>query len=203
LRTHVKIIVAHHLVWMGYGHWLSNDVRGSGSSEIRQEKFGDLGPIHHGRKRTQPSREELREFHRRAEPLLNHDVIWFDSAKRQALATAVGEVVTSLGYTVYACAVLRNHVHAVIRRHCDNHRTIWVEVAHATREAMRKLDGVDDDHPVWSDRPYGVFLYTPDDIDGRIDYVNDNFEKHKLPREIYPFVKEYDGWPLRGKWKKK
>ena len=52
------------------------------------------------------------------------------------------------------------------------------------------------------DRPYSVFLYTPDDVQGRSGYVNDNFEKHGLPREIYPFVREYDGWPVRGTWKK-
>ena len=203
MRTHSKVIIAHHLIWMGYGHWLSNDIRGSGSSEIRQEKFEELGPIHRGRKKIQPSREELRAFHRRAEPLLNHDLIWFDSAKRQALVNAFGEVVARLGYTVYASAILRNHGHAVIRRHRDDHLAMWFEFAHAMQEAMRKFDDVDDDHPVWSDRPYSVFLYTPDDVDGRIDYVNDNFEKHRLPREIYPFVREYDGWPLRGKWKKK
>ena len=79
---------------------------------------------------------------------------------------------------------------------------MWWELAHAMQVAMRALDDVDDDHPVWSARPYGVFLYTPDDVRGRVNYVNDNFDKHKLPREIYPFVKEYDGWPLRGSWKK-
>jgi hypothetical protein len=201
VRTLQKIIVAHHLVWMGYGHWLANDVRGSGSSEIRDEKFEDLGAIHHGRKRVQPSRDELRAFHRRAEPLLNHDVIWFDPAKRQALVDAFGAVVGSLGYTVYACAILRDHAHAVVRRHRDDHLTIWNEFAHAMQVAIRKIHDIDDEHPVWSDRPYAVFLFTPDDIAGRIRYVNDNFEKHHLPREIYPFVTPYDGWPLRGKWK--
>lgn len=46
-----RIVIAHHLVLMGYGHWLPNDIRGSGSDEIRNELLAVLGEIHHGRKR--------------------------------------------------------------------------------------------------------------------------------------------------------
>jgi hypothetical protein len=151
LRTHQRIIVAFHLVWMGYGHWLANDIRGSGSSELRDPKFEELGPIHFGRKRKQPSRDELRKFHRRAEPLLNHDVLWFDSAKRQAIVDAFDEVVRRFGYTVNASAVLRNHAHQVIRRHRDDDRTIWDTFAYASREAIRKFSDVNREHPIWSD----------------------------------------------------
>jgi hypothetical protein len=195
VRTHRRIIVAHHLVWHEYGHWLSNDIRGSGSREIREEKFEELGPIHFGRKPMQPAREELRRFYRRANPLLKFRPIWFDPAKRQAIVAAFGEVVRDFGYTIYASAVLQNHAHQVVRRHRDDHLTIWDAFAYASREAIRKFSDVDPEHPVWSDRPYSVFLYSEDDIEGRIDYVNDNFAKHHLPKVIYPFVKQYDGWP--------
>ena len=69
------VVLASHLVWMGYGHWFPNDVRGSGSSEIRKPDLRDLGPIHFGRKEDQPTRDDLREFFREGEPLLNHEVI--------------------------------------------------------------------------------------------------------------------------------
>lgn len=75
-----RIIIAHHLVLMGYGHWFPNDIRGSGSDEIRKELIRELGEIHHGRKRIQPSKPELRAFHRLAEPLLEQPVLWFDYA---------------------------------------------------------------------------------------------------------------------------
>ena len=63
---------------------------------------------------------------------------------------------------------------------------MWFECSHAMQLAMPQFEEVDDHHPVWSDRPYSVFLYTPDDVAGRVKYVNDNFEKHGLSREIYP-----------------
>src|SRR4051812_47628804 len=78
LRTHSKIIIGHHLILMGYGHWLPNDPRGSGSEEIRQEKLDDLGSIHHGRKKPQPSRDELKAFYKEAEPLLEFPRLWYD-----------------------------------------------------------------------------------------------------------------------------
>ena len=45
-----KSVIAHHLIWTLYGHWLPNDPRGSGSRELLDEKFAPLGEIHHGRK---------------------------------------------------------------------------------------------------------------------------------------------------------
>jgi len=77
---------AVHLVITGYGHWLPNDPRGSGSIKIRALKLKEHGPIHFGRKKLQPSRVELREFHRHAEAELKHPVLWFDEKMRDAIA---------------------------------------------------------------------------------------------------------------------
>src|SRR5688500_20024271 len=107
------IILASHLVFMGYGHWLPNDPRGSGSTEIRKADFSGLGDIHFGRKDDQPKRDELREFFREAEPLLDHDILWCDERWRQTIACAFAEVIRQHGYTVWACAILRNHAHLV------------------------------------------------------------------------------------------
>ena len=46
-------------------------------------------------------------------------------------------------------------------------------------------------HPVWSHRPYKVFLYSPGDVLGHIDYVNDNPVKEGLPRQQWGFVVPY------------
>jgi hypothetical protein len=72
---------------------------------------------------------------------------------------------------------------------------MWWTLAGLARNALIEAQLVPEDHPVWSDRPYVVYLYTPDDVFGRIDYVDDNPEKHGLPRQHWTFVKPYDGWP--------
>jgi hypothetical protein len=198
-RTHQRIIIAHHLIVHGYGHWIPNDPRGSGSDELREDKLKDLGPVHKGRSVNQPSREELRDFYREAAKRLDFSHVWFDSAKRQAVAEAFGETIASQRYTVWACAVLRSHAHICIRRHRDDALTMWHKLAQSARDRLRLFADVHDDHPVWSDRPYKVFLYAPDDVWRVVRYIEGNPAKHGLPAQSWPFVRPYDNWPHRRK----
>lgn len=191
-------IIAHHLIWTLYGHWFANDLRGSGSSELREDKFLPLGPIHQGRKpeQFQPSREELRVFQQQASPLLEHPKFWLDDAKRQLIANALEEVVESSNYTVYSCAILSNHMHIVIRKHRDDAITMWHKLADKSRLRLREDASVEDNHPVWSSRPYKVFLTTPEAVRACIKYVEQNPEKEGLPPQRYAFLKTYDNWPF-------
>lgn len=179
-RTHARIIIAHHLILHGYGHWLPNDPRGSGSEEIRQEKLTDLGAIHFGRKRVQPSREELRQFKREATPRLEFPLVWFDAAKRQALGEALGDILRRERYTVWAAAVLSNHLHLCIRRHRDDAETMWRKFAGGCRQKLCLFAEIPADHPIWSERPYKVFLYTPEEVRQRIEYISENPVKEGL-----------------------
>ena len=188
-------VIAHHLILTGYGHWLPNDPRGSGSDGVRNDQLRDLGPIHHGRKRVQPPRHEIREFYRQAEPRLKYTVIWFDTAKRQALGDAFGAVLQREGYTCYACAILRNHAHMLVRIHRDRAETMTDRLAHASRLRLRAYPEIVDDHPIWSDRPYTVFCYNPDDTWSRIRYIEQNPAKDGLPGQSWSFVSPYDNWP--------
>lgn len=47
-----------------------------------------------------------------------------------------------------------------------------------------------------SNRPFDVLLYTPDDVWGRIRYVENNPVKDALPAQRWAFVTPYDNWPL-------
>lgn len=191
-RNARRTIIASHLVFHGYGHWLSNDPRGSGSETIRKEELKDLGEIHHGRQRVQPPRDQLREFYKDARPLLDHELIWFRTARmRQVIAEAFGRAAADRGYTLWACAVCSNHGHAIARTHRDRAEVIWQHLADAARDALRAAQLVPPNHPVWSHRPYKVFLRTPDDVVGRIDYVGDNPGKEGLPRQRWDFVQPY------------
>jgi REP element-mobilizing transposase RayT len=192
------MIIGHHLIWTLYGHWLANDLRGSGSTELYDEKFAMLGPIYHGRKpkHSQPSRSELRAFHREAEPLLNFPRFWIDDAKRQAIGNAFAEVTRDRQYTVWACAILKNHAHMVIRRHRDDALRMWHAFADASSVVLHGFADVGIEHPVWSTRPYKVFLRTPDEVRGRLTYVVRNPQKEALSEQRYDFVQSYDNWPL-------
>jgi hypothetical protein len=198
---HANTIIGHHLVLMGYGHWLSNDRRGSGSSGVRAKNLSDLGDVHFGRKKVQTSRDELRRFYSEAEQLLEHETIWFDDEIRAVVADAFGAVVKKCGYTGWSGAVLQNHAHALLRVHRDDGHLLWERLALASRDALRSAGFVPKQHPVWSNRPYVVFKKSVGSVQRCIEYINDNFAKHRLAREIYPWITAYDGFPFHKKRK--
>jgi REP element-mobilizing transposase RayT len=192
-RPAIRHILASHLVFTGYAHWLSNDPRGSGSTDTRKDELRELGDIHLGRKRVQPSREELRKFRRDADNVLQHEIVWFRDAHRTHIANAIGSCAKLRGYTLWACAICSNHAHIVVRTHRDHAEEIWHAMSIATSSSLRNPNMVSPDHPVWSHRPYKVFLYTPDEVAGRIDYVVQNPQKEGLPRQYWDFVQPYNG----------
>lgn len=196
-RRYERSAIGSHLILHGYGLWLPNDPRGSGSAELRQEKLADLGAVHHGRKRVQPPREELRRFYRAAETRLDFPIIWFDDAKRQAMADAFARVVAARRYTVWECAILRNHAHLCVRRHRDDPVAIWRAFADASAGALRRFANVPADHPVFSNRPYRVFLKSPDDVRRVVAYIRNNPAREGLEPQSWAFVTPYGGWPDR------
>ena len=190
-------IIAHHLILTLYGHWGANDPRGSMSADFHDEKFKQLGPIHFGREadEQQPTRNELRSYHRDHQALLNFPLFWMDDAKKQAVAEAFAETVSVRRYTCYACAILANHAHLIIRIHRDRADAMLDQLMQGSRTKLHRFADVGERHPVWSSRPYVKFLYAPDHVRRCISYIEQNPPKEGLPLQHHPFVKAYDNWP--------
>ncbi len=197
MGVHTSRILAHHLVLSGYGFWLANDPRGSGSTELREGKFEDLGPVHHGRKWMQPTRAELRRFYQAACPRLEHAPLWFDERLRGRIGALFGDVVRRRGYTVWACCVGSNHAHVCVRVHRDSYQTMWAHLTGQVRTTLVAEGLVEKEHKVWAERPDAVYLHTAEDIRRVIGYIEGNPEKEGLARQTWGFVKPYDGWPVR------
>ena len=191
------MILAHHLILTGYGHWLPNDPRGSMSHEVRSRPLRGLGEHHYGRKPVQPSRPELREFHQKAKEPLRFAVRWFDEPERQVLIQAAGQVVQEKRLTCYAAAVLDNHLHLLIRRHSMQGQEIVRLFKDRLAAGLHETALFHPEHPVFSEDSCVIFKNDRIAIRTCIAYILDNFAKHKLPVEIYPFVQDYDGWPHR------
>jgi hypothetical protein len=185
------MIIAFHLLFTGYGHWLPNDLRGSGSTEIRKEELEELGDIHFGRRTDQPSRQDLRGFSKAANPLLDFQPFWFDADKRRALAEAIAKVAREQGYTIWACAICSNHVHLVVKRGKHTGEAMWRTFADGMSNSLRVFADVGMNHPVCASRPYVVFLFAPDEVRGRIVYVEQNPTKEGLAAQKYEFVEPY------------
>jgi hypothetical protein len=113
------MVLGYHLVWTAYGWWLPNDLRGSTSRAIRCDVLRELGELHYGRKRVQPASRDIRAFYRAAAGLLKHPLLTFSCEEIEAIARAFVTVIARERYTCYACALLGDHVHVLIRKHRD------------------------------------------------------------------------------------
>ena len=192
----LPLVIAYHLIWTAYGLWLPNDLRGSMSRVIRNDIISDLGVLHHGRKRLQPASRDIRSFYARAKDVLTYPILEFTPEQINCIATAFGQVMQTCRYTCYACAILSDHVHILIRKHRDPYETMVANLQRESHLLLRDRGFRDMEHPVWGGPGWGVFLDSPDDIWRTIKYVNDNPIKLHRPAQHWSFVTAYDNWPL-------
>jgi REP element-mobilizing transposase RayT len=191
------LVIAYHLIWTAYGWWLPNDPRGSYSQTIRSDWLTELGDIHYGRKRVQPPGREIRQFYDRAAEVLKHPLVTFDEAERAIIAEAFSDVIARERYTCYACAVMPDHVHLLIRKHKHTAEVMVEHLMQASRDRLIDTQRRDPDHPTWAaGLGWRVFLDHPDDVRRTIGYIERNPIKIGLPAQHWPFVTPYNNWPL-------
>ncbi len=191
------LVIGYHLVWTVYGTWLPNDPRGSGSRTVESASLAELGNVHHGRKKIQPPRYEVREFYERAVELLRHPVLTFNDEDRATIGEAFATVIATERYTCYACAVMPDHVHILIRKHKHTVEEIAENLLHASKTRLIQAKRREPGHPIWvGGTPWGDFLDHPDDVRRVIGYIKRNPTKIGLPEQKWPFVLAYNNWPL-------
>jgi REP element-mobilizing transposase RayT len=191
------IVIAHHLIWTAYGWWLPNDPRGSGSRTVRNDIIAEPGELHQGRKRVQPAGRDVRAFYQRAADALMYPLLTLDEPKRKEIALAFQETIETEHYTCYACAIMPDHVHILIRKHKHQAEEMGGLLREAARQRLLRAGLREIEHPTWSGGDgWKVFLDHQDEVRRTIGYIERNPLPLGLPRQRWPFVKAYDGWPL-------
>jgi REP element-mobilizing transposase RayT len=188
------MVAVYHLIWSAYGCWLPNDPRGSSSHEIRNPTLAELAALNYGRKKVQPCSAEIRAFYRQAEPMLQHPVLRFDDEEVLLIAEAFATVVKRRGYTCYGCAIMFDHVHALIRTHRDKAEDMIHHLQVASRDRLLEAGHRETEHPTWGGPGWKVFLHTREDIERVVRYSAENPIKAGWPPQAWPFVQSYDGW---------
>jgi REP element-mobilizing transposase RayT len=120
----------------------------------------------------------------------------FTDAMVNGIASAFRDVIASCRYTCYACAIMPDHIHILIRKHKELAEEMIANLQRESHIRLRALGLVDMQHPVWGGPGWKVFLDHPDDIRRVIPYIVQNPLKMHLPEQGWDFVKGYDGWPL-------
>ncbi|MEM6506292.1 MAG: transposase [Planctomycetota bacterium] len=191
------IVIAHHLIWTAYGTWLPNDPRGSGSHSVACDVLSELGELHYGRKRVQPAGWEIRQFYDLAYERLRFPVLPFGANEIQCIADAFGEACKAERYTCYACAIMPDHVHLVLRKHKDQAEQIIEKLRALSRKRLGEKSSRFAGHPVWTGGGgWRVFLDHPDDVERTIRYVEKNPLQARMAAQDWPYVNDYDRWPL-------
>jgi REP element-mobilizing transposase RayT len=195
-------VVAYHVVLSNYGFWLPNDPRGSCSTEVRSERLRPFGPattVDHSRSvANKPHDRALRLAAKRA---LKYPPVVFTGLQALSVANGFAGQIAKSGYVVGACCILPRHTHLVIGRH---HYDIE-QVGRALKQAATLRLLADGLHPfadrrtptgflpsVWAQDFWKVFLYTPEDVVGRIGYVENNPLKEGKKRQRWSFVTPFD-----------
>jgi REP element-mobilizing transposase RayT len=188
------MVIAYHLIWTAYGWWLPNDPRGSSSREIRVERIAELGELHQGRKTVQPYPHEIRQFYQKACAILKHPLLTFSDTDVVVLGRSFGQVIRSRGFTCYACAIMPDHVHMLIRRHREKAEAMIEAFQKVSRGGLIEAGARQPTHPVWGGPGWKVFLNTREDIERIVKYIRENPIKAGRPEQHWEFVRAYDGW---------
>ena len=188
------MVVGYHLIWTAYGCWLANDPRGSVSLDLRVPRLVALGEVHYGRKAQQPSSATIRTFYQRADDLLEHQRLTFNDEEIDLIGAGFGRTIRERGYTCYACAVMPDHVHLLIRRHRHKAEEMIEFLQEDSKRSLIQAKRRPINHPVWGGPGWKVFLNTREDMERVVRYIRENPPKAGRPEQHWDFAKEYDGW---------
>jgi REP element-mobilizing transposase RayT len=197
------MIVGYHAIFSMYGFWLPNDPRGSWSDFVGNYELYRAG----GKAtKTDETCSLARRPHDRAKRLavkqeLERPPVKLTGIQARAVGRGFANYVQKSGLTVWACAILPDHVHLVVAKFRYKIETV---VNFLKGQATGRLieEGI---HPFrneprlknappkcFAQGEWKVFL-DPPDVRRAIRYVEDNPLKEGLPRQRWTFVTPYQG----------
>ncbi len=180
----------------------SPTIRGSWSDFVGAWELFRFGPA----TKTDARQSVARTAHDRSQRLaakerLKYPAVQFNGLQARAIGNGFGTLARKSGVTVWACAILPEHVHMVIARHTyEVEQIVNLLKGEATRHLL-----ADDLHPFskhrssegklpkcWAQGEWKVFLNNEADIRRAIAYVEENPIKEGKPRQRWPFVMPFD-----------
>ena len=119
------------------------------STCVASDALRDLGEVHYGRKTIQPCSRVIRAFYEDAAPRLDHPLQLLDVTAIDVVASSFASVIESQRYTCYACAIMSDHVHMVIRKHKHLAEDMIYNLQLESRSRLRACGSRAVIHPVW------------------------------------------------------
>ena len=125
---------------------------------------------------------------------MKHELLTFSGQDLQEIACGFAEAIQQRRYTCYACAIMPDHVHILIRKHRDKAEEMIQHLQNASRDALIQACLRSIDHPVWGGSGWKVFQNSQRHMETTIRYSRQNPVKIGRPIQEWDFVVPYDGW---------
>src|SRR6185295_1246451 len=117
----------------------------------------------------------------RAAATLRHELLTLEEDDIRLIADAFRDTIHREKYTCYACAIMPDHVHALIRKHKHHGEQMIEQLQQASRDALIAAKRRSQEHPVWGGPGWKVFQYTQDDMRRIVRYIEENPVKAGRP----------------------
>ncbi len=197
------MVYGYHLTLSMYGFWLPNDPRGSWSDYVRSwelYRYGSATQVDMVKSVAyKPHNSKLRM---QAKTSLRYPPVQLTGQQARAVIRGFADYIEKSKVIIWACAILRDHIHMVIARH---HYPIE-QIANLLKGAATRRLINEKVHPfaqrvsssqrppsVWGRLQWIVYLNTDEQIRHAIRYVENNPIKEGLKKQQWPFVKQYCG----------
>lgn len=197
------MVYGYHVILSAYGFWLPNDPRGSWSAFVRSwelTRFGEATKVDHGRSVARAPHDRNLRF--AAKQALKYPAVRFTGEQAVAIAKGFARYVERSGVTIWACAILPEHVHLVLARHRYQAEEMMIQLkANATNQL--RTDGL---HPLaayprrngslpspWGEHGWKVYLDCEEDIQRAIRYVENNPVREGKRRQTWSCVTAFAG----------
>lgn len=173
-------MLASHIIFGCYGFWLPNDPRGSWSDYVRNLELLKYGPATKvNTSRSLARKEHDHNLRLEAKQSLSYPPVILNGIQARAVARGIARAVDESDYTIYACSIMPDHVHAVVAPHQNSPKRI---IGHFKGRATNRLneEGI---HPLgnspdapspWSRQGWSVYLDREDKVLCAIKYVQQN-----------------------------
>ena len=196
-RPDKEPIIAWHLVMCMYGFWLPNDPRGSWSRYVASKSLYDLGgPATGGRHlRSVAAMRHDHVLRVAVKAALKFPPVMLSGIQARAIARGFAQARQEASYHIYACAIMPDHVHLVLR--CPS-RTLGITIGHFKAQAARRLneEGIspcpkaqegEAQASIWGEGKWCGYL-NQFELPRAIAYVQANPIKAGLPPQKWHFV---------------
>ena len=204
------MIHGYHLILPMDGFWLPNDPRGSWSDFVRRWELACFGKstLCVDRKKIHDLTDNEIKSRNAAKQKLKFPAVSISGNQAAGVGKGFAKKIALSNYTVWACAILPEHTHLVLARHCYKIETIANLLKGAATRQLKESNlhplveyqnAEGKIPPMWAARQWKVYLDSETAIDEAIHYVETNPEKEGKPRQLWSFVKPFTGLPEGGR----